>query len=153
MASFSSIFHLSVATAALLASSCTPAGNAGFVRRTTSAANDHIMFVQEQPQTFGHKRLTAMSGIYPDLQIFLTQQGFPDFLAETNKSGNRYLILYYLGVRKAFACRSGAGKSHQVEFSGPYPVTDREFATLDGIRKKALSVSIETRKNFACISN
>lgn len=103
--------------AASLGASCSPGGNAGFVKRTTSAANDHIMFVREQPQTFGHQRLSALSGIYPDLGIFLSQQGFPEFLAETNKGGNRYLILYYLDARKAFACRSDTGKSRLVEFS------------------------------------
>ena len=100
------------------------------------------MFIREQPQTFGHQRLTALSGIYPDLNFFLTQEKFPQFMAETNKSGNRYLILYYLEKRQAFACRSGEGKSRQVEFSGPYPVTDREFTTLDGLRKKALSAPL-----------
>lgn len=125
------------ATATLLAPSCAHTGNDGFVRRTTSAANDHIMFVRQAPQTFGHQRLTALSGVYPDLGIFLNQQGYPDFLAETNKSGNRYLILYYPGSRKAFACRSGTGKSRQVEFSGPYPITDGEFATLNNLREKS----------------
>lgn len=127
------------ASAALLVASCGPQDNEGFVKSTTSAANDHIMFVRHEPQTFGHKRLSAMSGIYPDLGTFLNQQGYPEFLAETNKSGNRYLILYYLPSRSAFACRSGVGNSRQVEFSGPYPVTDREFTTLDALRKKAVS--------------
>ncbi len=138
-----------MATAALLAGSCTPAGNAGFVKRTTSAANDHIMLVGEMPQTFGYRRLTALSGIYPDLGVFLSQQGYPDFLAETNKGGNRYLILYYLEARQAFACRSGEGKSTQVEFSGPYPVTDREFGTLDGLRSKAISAPPGNPERFS----
>lgn len=138
MGRFLKIFSTSAITA-LLASSCAHTGNDGFVRRTTSAANGHIMFVRQDPQTFGHQRLAALSGIYPDLGIFLDQQGYPGFLAETNKSGNRYLILYYLGSRQAFACRSGTGKSRQVEFSGPYPVTNGEFATLDKLRKKAES--------------
>lgn len=97
------------------------------------------MFVRQEPQTFGHKRLFALSEIYPDLGIFLDQQGYPEFLAETNKSGNRYLILYYTASRKQFVCRSGVGDSRQVEFSGPYPVTNTEFTTLDNLRTSAAS--------------
>lgn len=107
------------------------------------------MFVRQQPRTFGHQRLTALSQVYPDLGLFLHQEGYPDFLAETNKSGNRYLILYYLAQRKAFACRSGAGNSRQIEFSGPYPVTDSEFKTLDTIRGKSESASVNVRKDFS----
>jgi hypothetical protein len=58
----------------------------------------------------------------------------PDFLAETNKGDNRYLILYYLDSRRAFACRTDSGSSSRVEFSGPYPVTDSEYKTLSGLR-------------------
>ncbi len=141
------------ATVALLSPSCVSRGNDRFVRSTTSAANDHIMFVREDPQTFGHKRLTAMAEIYPDLGVFLSQQKFPDFVAETNKGGNRYLILYFLSSREAYACRSGEGDSRQVEFSGPYPVTDGEFRTLDQLRKKASSGGQESRKSFSGFTN
>ncbi len=96
------------------------------------------MLVRAEPSTFGYTRLSALAGYYPDLAEFLRQEGLPDFLAETSKGENRYLILYYLQARKAFACRSGAGASRAVEFSGPYPVTDNEFKTLDGLRKSSL---------------
>lgn len=139
------ILYIPLALVALMASSCSPGGNAGFVKRTTSAANDHIMYVREQPQTFGFKRLAAMSEIYPDLSIFLSQEGLPEFLAETNKNGNRYLIFYYMDTRKAYACRSGTGNSRQVEFSGPYPITNSEFSTLDGLRKDAVSPPDKSR--------
>ncbi len=144
---------LAVAAIGLLCASCSQPGSAGYVRRTTSAANDHIMFVRQQPQTFGHQRLNALSSLYPDLALFIRQQGLPDFIAETNKSGNRYLILYYLSSRKAFACRSGPGNSRQVEFSGPYPVTDSEFKTLDAIRKKSEPSPASLRKNFTSDRN
>lgn len=118
-------------------SACSPSGSpVGYVRRTTSAANDRIMVVRSAPPTFGHQRLSALAAVYPDLGIFITQQGLPGFFAETNKGGNRYLILYYAGSRKAFACRSGEGNSRQVEFSGPYPITEKEFQTLENLRKK-----------------
>jgi len=112
------------------ASSCVPGGNAGYLRRTTSAANNHIMLVRETPPTFGFLRLNALATHYPDLAVFIRAGGLPRFLAETNKSGNRYLILYYPSSRRAFACRSGTGDPRQVEFSGPYPITDNELKTL-----------------------
>ncbi len=127
----------SVCLTSLLVGSCSHDGQSMYVRRTSSAANDHIMLVREQPVTFGYKRLSALSRIYPDLQVFLAQQGPPDFLAETNKAENHYLILYYLKSRKAFACRSGTGGSREVEFSGPYPVTDREAATLRSLMQRS----------------
>lgn len=118
----------------LFCGSCSSVGNSAFLGSTSAAANDHIMFVRQNPPTFGFQRLTALSVRYPDLGVFIGQQGWPDFLAETNKSGNRYLILYYLESRKAFACRSGSGNSRQVEFSGPYPVTENEHRTLSELR-------------------
>lgn len=123
----------------LLCAACAPSTQnaAGYVRRTTSAANDHIMLVRHAPPTFGFQRLSALSTVYPDLGLFLSEEGFPEFLAETNKGKNRYLILYYINSRKAFACRSGEGKSRQVEFSGPYPVTEKEVSTLQDLREKA----------------
>ncbi|MBC7979557.1 MAG: hypothetical protein H7Y36_03230 [Armatimonadetes bacterium] len=117
--------------------SCSPSGDTGFIRRTTAAANDHIMLVRREPRTFGYQRLSALAQVYPDLGTFLQQQKVPDFLAETNKSGSRYLILYYLQSRKAYACRSAVTKSRQVEFSGPYPITNNEFKTLSKLRQKA----------------
>ena len=123
--------------AAMLLGSCGPLTNDGYIRRTASAANDRIMLVRDQPLTFGYTRLTVLSQLYPDLGLFIEAKGYPEFLAETMKGGNRYLILYYLKERKAFACRSGSGKSRQVEFSGPYPITDREADTLKALLAKS----------------
>ena len=110
--------------------SCAPVAESVFLTSTTSAANNHIMLVRRTPPTFGFQRLSALSSHHPDLGVFVSAKGLPDFLAETSKGDNRYLILYYLGERKAFACRTGSGTSRQVEFSGPYPVTENEFRTL-----------------------
>ena len=118
----------------LFCGSCSNVANSAFLGSTSAAAKDHIMFVRQNPPTFGFQRLTALTVRYPDLGIFIDQQGLPDCLAETNKSGNRYLILYYLESRKAFACRSGSGNSRQVEFSGPYPITENEHTTLSELR-------------------
>lgn len=128
--------HFATATAACLSgialfcASCAPVGNSAFLSRTKSAANDHIMLVRQNPPSFGYQRLSALSVRHPDLAVFIGVQGIPDFLAETNKGENRYLILYYMSKRKAFACRSDSGQSRQVEFSGPYPITESEFRTL-----------------------
>ncbi|MFD2255196.1 hypothetical protein ACFSSA_00780 [Luteolibacter algae] len=128
---------LSASAILLIAAACQPDKSARYLRQTTSAANDNIMLVRENPPTFGQRRLDALASYYPDLGVFLAQQGHPDFLAETNKGENRYLIIYYLNARKAFACRSGIGRSHEVEFSGPYPITDNEAKTLAKLRDKA----------------
>jgi len=122
---------------ALLCGACAPATSSSYLRRTAAAANDHIMLVRRAPPTFGFQRLAALAATYPDLGIFLLQSGDPDFLAETDKGGNRYLILYYTKTRKAFACRTGEGRSRQVEFSGPYPITDGEARTLRGLRDRS----------------
>ena len=95
------------------------------------------MLVRREPPTFGFQRLAALATAYSDLGVFLGQSGDPDFLAETNKSGNRYLILYYTNSSKAFACRTGGESSRQVEFSGPYPITVGEARTLQGLRDRS----------------
>ena len=56
-------------------------------------------------------------------------------MAETGTQDRRYLILYYLKTRHAFACRTRPGNKRTVEFAGPYPVTDKEFRLLDGFRR------------------
>lgn len=126
-----------LAVIASLCGACSPANNATYLRRTAAAANDHIMFVRSAPPTFGFQRLTAHAVAFPDLGVFLQQSGNPDFLAETHKGDNRYLILYYTKTRKAFACRTGGSRSQQVEFSGPYPITSGEMRTLQGLRTRS----------------
>lgn len=126
-----------LAVLALICGACSPATNSSYLHRTAGAANDHIMVVRRAPPTFGSLRLAALATTYPDLGIFLRQSGDPDFLAETQKGGNRYLILYYTKSRNAFACRTGEGRSRQVEFSGPYPITDGEARTLRGLRDRS----------------
>ncbi len=135
MMRFPAISQLAAIT--LLCGGCLPATNSFYLSRTAAAANDHIMLVRRAPPTFGFQRLAALATAYPDLGIFLRQTGDPDFLAETNKSGNRYLILYYTKSRKAYACRTGEGSSRQVEFSGPYPITDGEVRTLSALRDRS----------------
>ncbi len=121
----------------LLCGGCLPGTRSSFLQRTSGSANDHIMLVRRDPPTFGFQRLAAHAIAHPDLGIFLRQKGDPDFLAETNKSGNRYLILYFTGSSKAFACRTGGDGSRQVEFSGPYPITAGEAKTLQGLRDRS----------------
>lgn len=125
-----------LALSILLCTACAPVTNSSYLSRTAAAANDHIMLVRRAPPTFGFHRLAALATAYPDLGIFLSQKDDPDFLAETKKGDNRYLILYYTKSRRAFACRTGEGRSRQIEFSGPYPITDGELRTLQGLRSR-----------------
>lgn len=126
----------------MVAPSCAPSGTFGYLQRTSSAANDHIMLVRQSPPTFGFNRLRALAENYPDLGIFLKSKGLPTFLAETKRGENRYLILYYPDSRQAFACRSGAQRSRQIEFSGPYPITDNELETLGKLQNGANSAAL-----------
>jgi hypothetical protein len=127
---------LTLALISSLCGACSPT-KTSYLQRTAAAANDHILLVRSTPPTFGSLRLAALAAAYPDLGVFLRQSGEPDFLAETNKGDNRYIILYYTKIRKAFACRTGGSRSHQVEFSGPYPITDGELKTLQGLRARS----------------
>ena len=128
-------------TSAMWLGSCNSTTSDGYLRRTASAANDRIMLVRNEPLTFGYTRLTVLADLYPDLGLFIKSKGYPGFLAETSRGGSRYLILYYLDDRQAYACRSGMGKSREAEFSGPYPITDSEAKTLGELLAKSGNAS------------
>lgn len=113
---------------------CAPISDRMLTRVEASVARDQMMMVRAEPPTFGYQRLLTGMRDYPDLARFVNQRGLPDFLAETGDRSNRYMILYYLRQREAIACRVVSNRAGTVEFAGPYPVTDREFKTLDGIR-------------------
>ena len=74
---------------------------------------------------------------YSRLGVFIAQTSDPDFLAEINENGDRYLILYYTRSSKAYACRIGGDDSRQVEFSGPYSITKGEARTLQDLRNRS----------------
>lgn len=128
---------IAAVAACLCAAACGPVADAWMTGRTASAAEDQIMLVRQDPPSFGYQRLQHQSGVYPDLAVFLSQSGLPDFLAETSGGDRHYLILYYLKSRKAFACRTLAARTRDVEFAGPYPVTDSEYKLLTGFQKEA----------------
>jgi hypothetical protein len=121
--------------------SCSQVGDSWLIGSMASAAHDQIMLVRQEPPSFGFQRLSAHARLYPDVAFFVSQRGVPDFLAETGDRQRRYFILYYLKDRQAFACRTRSGSGVAVEFAGPYPITDREFALLDGFRRDALDPS------------
>ena len=99
-------------------------------------ARNQMMLVRKEPPTFGYYRLTSLARIYPDLAFFVKSAALPDFLAETGNHSRNYFILYYLKARQAFACRSRPANAEAIEFAGPYPVTEKEYRTLDGFRTK-----------------
>jgi hypothetical protein len=116
-------------------SSCDSLENTGYLHQTATAAHNHIMLVEENPPTFGYERLYALSQHYHDLSKFIEKEGKPKYYAETTNGGSRYLILYYSERREAFACRSSLKSSHEIEFSGPYPITKNELATLHKLER------------------
>ncbi len=121
----------------LLAFSCAPMGNNWLSDRQSASVDNQMMLVRRDPPTTGFRRLAQQSVRYPDIRLFMEMKGFPDFLAESATGDRRYMILYYLKDRQAFACRTRNGRAGNVEFAGPYPVTDREFSLLDGFRRRA----------------
>lgn len=123
--------------AVILAGACRPVGDAWVTGWTEAQANDRIMLVRGEPRTLGYRRLVSQSGVYPDLGLFLHQRGLPDFLAESTTGNRHFLILYYLGDRSAFACRAKAPSTRTIEFSGPYPITEREVTVLEDLQRKS----------------
>jgi len=123
--------------AGLLLGSCAHVGDRWLVGSPGFAANDQIMLVRKSPPSFGYHRLLEQSVLHPDLGTFVKLKGQPDFLAETNTAGRHYFILYYLKGRHAYACRTPSLYSREVEFTGPYPITPREYRLLDGVRQSA----------------
>lgn len=130
-----------VGLTALGLASCGPVSDAWMTGRTATAADNRIMLVRAQPPSFGQKRLEYQAGLYPDVGIFLTKFGTPDFLAEMTNKGRHYLILYYLETRQAFACRTKEPGKREVEFAGPYPISSHEFQLLEGFRKQSARVN------------
>lgn len=122
--------------AGFLLGGCAEFEESGLPGSASSMARNQMMWVRKDPPTFGYYRLTSLSSLYPDLGVFLQRKGTPDFLAETANRGRNYFILYYLDRRQAFACRDRPGQRRAIEFAGPYPVTDKEYKTLDGFRQR-----------------
>lgn len=113
--------------------SCSTFEESGLPGSAASMAHNQIMMVKAEPETFGHYRLTSLMRIYPDLDLFVAKRGMPDFLAETSNGSQHYFILYYPKERQAFAARTRPPQRQRLEFAGPYPVTDKEKQTLQGL--------------------
>ncbi len=130
---------------AALAGACRPVSDAWVTGWTEAQANDRIMLVRQEPRTLGFQRLESQSGVYPDLGVFLRVHGMPDFLAESTTENRHFLILYYLENRCAFACRAKEPSTRMIEFSGPQPITEREYVLLDGLKREAGKNQEKTR--------
>ena len=109
----------------------------GWPLSSDAAANNQMMLVRKAPPSFGYDRLLVKSEVYPDLGLFLQQTGLPDFYAETNSRERQYLIFYYLEKHHAFACRTRSTRGKEVEFTGPYRITDSEYRLLNGAKREA----------------
>lgn len=124
-----------MAATGFLLAGCADFEESGLPGSASSMARNQMMLVRKEPPSFGHYRLTSQKQIYPDLAIFLESKGPPDFLAETSDQNRNYFILYYLAKREAYAVRTRPERAQTLEFSGPYPITKKEFQTLDSLRK------------------
>jgi hypothetical protein len=126
-----------ICAAGILLDGCQDFEESGLPGSAASMARNQMMLVRKEPPSFGYYRLSSQKRIYPDLAIFLEGKGTPDFLAETNDQKRNYFILYYLAKREAFACRTHPERSQAMEFSGPYPITRKEYQTLAALGKPA----------------
>ncbi|MBK1883022.1 hypothetical protein JIN85_11390 [Luteolibacter pohnpeiensis] len=127
---------LSLILSCLLVGACAPT-HRWLSRTPASAANDQMMLVRNDPNSFGYQRLMLKTQEFPDLKIFVEDTGLPDYFAETSSGDRQYLIFYYLKQRQAFACRAKSPHSNAVEFSGPYSITDREYRLLSQAKSDA----------------
>lgn len=116
---------------------CAPVASAWAAGWSASEANDRIMLVRQEPPSFGMERLQGHTRLFPDVALFVSKKGLPDFIAEMSNKDRHYLILYYLQGRHAYACRTNIANRHEVEFAGPYPITPKEYRTLEGFRRKS----------------
>jgi len=118
----------------LLAGGCADFEESGLPGSAASLARDKMMWVREDPPSFGHYRLESLAIFYPDIRQFIDTRGTPDFLAEAHHDRYEYLIFYYLDSRRAFACKIRHQSPRLVEFAGPYGITKKEYQILDGFR-------------------
>lgn len=128
--------RVGLGVACVLMIGCAHFEESGLPGSASSMARNQMMVVREEPPSFGYYRLTSLARIHSDLAFFVEKRGTPDFLAETESENQDYYILYYLKKRQAFACRTHAGRRRTIEFAGPYPITKREFETLDEFRNQ-----------------
>jgi hypothetical protein len=133
----------------LLLASCTSFEESGLPGSASSMAHNQIMMVSAEPSTFGHYRLTSLMRIYQDMDLFVAKRGMPDFLAETHNSRHHYYFLYYLKERQTYVARTSPIQRGRLEFSGPYPVTDKEKQTLMGLRENQSMNAGVPRRNPA----
>lgn len=135
MTRFNKLSILTIAILALGAASCARLENAVMEQAMGAIAQNQIMLVRKEPPSFGRQRLESLAVTFPDMARFMKLKGEPEFLAETGGRQQRYFIFYYLKKRQAFACRTRDDNRAAVEFSGPYPITDKEFRLLDEFRR------------------
>jgi hypothetical protein len=122
-----------------LLENCAPYRAAWHSGWTQHDANNSMMLVIDQPPTLGYKRLQSHRAIHPEFAQLLEELGQPDCIAESTQEDQHYMILYYLNQRHAFSCRTNAKRSSaMMQFSGPYPISDKEFNTLTQFKAKAL---------------
>ncbi len=132
-------FVFALLASLFLLENCAPYRAAWHSGWTQHDADNSIMLVIDQPPTLGYKRLQSHCAIHPEFSQLLEELGQPDCLAESTQEDQHYMILYYLNQRHAFSCRTNAKRSSAVmQFSGPYPVSDKEFRTLTQFKAKAL---------------
>lgn len=113
--------------------SCQLTGKSKQLYATSSEANNKIMSLNKNVKTIGERRIKALSENYPSVATFLENKGNPKYLAESIEHDDHMIVFYYPEEKKAYACRYAIGSTTEMEFSGPFPITDQEMAYLQKV--------------------
>lgn len=121
-----------------LLSQCATHSAAWNTGRTDALAENQIMLVLEKPESLGWKRLKYATELHPEFAFFLEKIGRPDCIAETTQGDRHYMICYQLNQRRAYSCRSILDRpSIPMQVSGPYPMSQKEYSTLNELKNRA----------------
>lgn len=118
-----------VMTIAIL-TSCHTTGKSKYLYATSSHANNKMMLLNEDVDTFGERRMKALTKTYPSVATFLDSKGKPRYFAESMDRDDHMIVFYYPEQKKAYACRYAIGSTTDMEFSGPFPINKQEMEHL-----------------------
>lgn len=140
-----------IVTSAVL-SSCQTTGNSKQLYATSAEANNKMMLLNKNVDTFGERRMTALSENYPSVATFLKHKGKPRYFAESMEDDDHMIVFYYPEHRKAYGCRYAIGSTTDMEFVGPFPITDQEMDHLSEL-ENGKSKRFTMNPNDAVVSN
>lgn len=110
--------------------SCHLFGTKPHLYHTAAAANDKMMFLNDDVDALGSRRIDAITKTYPNVAEFLEDKGRPTYFAESMNKDDHMIVFYYPENKEAYACRYAIGSTTEMEFSGPFPIAPDEMKQL-----------------------